>query len=325
MAAIGVGIIGLGIHGSRYARHIVEDVEGLRLTAVCRRSEEGRRQARAWDACYYRDWQELIMAPEVEAVIAVTTPDLNLAIGRLCASLGKPLLAEKPLAVNTSQATELVAAFARKGLPLTVGQTLRFNATILALKELLPKAGQLFSFYANQRLEPSSHPWLEIPEIAGAGVVLHTAVHLFDALRFITGREVRRVRATMHHRHNPRLEDLFTALIEMDHDLVGTIDASKVGPARSGRFEFVGSQGQLAGDQVHGFVDFLVHNAIEPLARHQPVSTIIPLLRAWKTHLQGSGPNPIPGEEGLAAVRICEACRRSAQEDRWVDLASEQF
>ena len=32
-----VGLIGLGIHGLRYAKHIVEDVANLELVAVCRR------------------------------------------------------------------------------------------------------------------------------------------------------------------------------------------------------------------------------------------------------------------------------------------------
>ncbi len=318
--ALKVGIIGTGKHGSRYARHILHDVDGLELAAISRRSAEGEKQARAWGARYHRDWQQLVDDPEVEAVIAVTTPNLNLDIAGACALAGKALLMEKPLAPDAAAAGKIVDIFSQNNLPLTVAQTLRYNTTILALKEYLPKAGRLFSFYANQRLEPSDHPWLEDPELAGAGVILHTAVHLFDALRFITGKEVVRVRATMFQRHNPKLEDLFTALIELNHDLVGTVDASKVGPARSGRFEFVGSKGQLQGDQVHGFVDFLHHNGIEPLDRKEPISTIVPLLDDWREYILGTGPNPIPGEEGLAAVRICEACRKSALEDRWISL-----
>ena len=40
-----VGVIGTGKHGSRYARHIINDVDGLALTAISRRSEVGRQQA----------------------------------------------------------------------------------------------------------------------------------------------------------------------------------------------------------------------------------------------------------------------------------------
>ncbi len=33
-----IGIIGTGKHGSRYANHIVNDIDGLELTAISRRS-----------------------------------------------------------------------------------------------------------------------------------------------------------------------------------------------------------------------------------------------------------------------------------------------
>ena len=41
-----IGVIGTGKHGSRYANHIVKDVDGLTLAAISRRSPEGLDQAR---------------------------------------------------------------------------------------------------------------------------------------------------------------------------------------------------------------------------------------------------------------------------------------
>ncbi len=66
--------------------------------------------------------------------------------------------------------------------------------------------GRLLSVSASQRLEPSTS-WLEEPEIAGGGIIFHTAVHLFDALRFITGDEIATIRAVARNIYNPRLED----------------------------------------------------------------------------------------------------------------------
>jgi len=44
---IGLGLIGLGKHGSRYARHIAEDPTDASLVAVCRRNRvEGEHIAR---------------------------------------------------------------------------------------------------------------------------------------------------------------------------------------------------------------------------------------------------------------------------------------
>lgn len=320
MKAIKIGIIGTGRHGSRYGDHIVRDMDGLRLTAISRRSSDGDTQADAWSCARYADWRKLVADPDVEAVITVVPPALNLEIARSCAQEGKPLLVEKPLGVSSRTAGEIVELFSRQGLPLTVGQTLRFNPVVRSLRSQLPSIGKLYGFSANQRLEPSSLTWHEDPELAGAGVSFHTAVHVFDALRYITGHEVKRLMALVHQRHNTALEDLLTVMVEMDNGVVGTIDCSKVGHARSGRFEFVGLDGQLHGDQVHNTLERIRGTEIENLHPTGSPDTILSLLERWQTFLSGQGENPVSGEDGLAAVRLCEACLESARTDAWVSI-----
>jgi predicted dehydrogenase len=169
-------------------------------------------------------------------------------------------------------------------------------------------------------LEPSSLPWLEDPEVAGSGVVLHTAVHMFDALHFITGCPVTRVRASMRRIHNANLEDLFTAQVELENGAVGTVDATKVGRARTGRYEFVGHNGELHGDQMHGRLEFVAGTSIEPIIHEAPTGTIVPLLKDWTSFLNGQAINPVSGEEGLAALKVCSACLSSARADDWVTV-----
>lgn len=106
----------------------------------------------------------------------------------------------------------------------------------------------------------------------------------------------------------------------MEGGLVGTVDASKVGPARLGRFEFVGENGQLQGDQIHNFVELVKGSEISSIALEKPASTIIPLLRGWHEFLLGMGENPVPGVDGAAAVEIADACLRSAASDAWVSI-----
>jgi len=317
-SSIAVGIIGTGIHGSRYAQHIAQDLPELALAALSRRSSEGAEQAEKWGCRHHPRWPDLVDDPGVEAVIAAVTPDLNPAIAAACASAGKPLLLEKPLATDVAAGEGMLDAAARAGIPFTVAQTLRYNSVIAALRRELGRAGRLHSFSASQRLERSTHPWLEDPAVAGGGVILHTAVHVFDALRFITGREFARVRALSARRYNPQLEDLFVATLEMTGDLLGTVDASKVGPSRSGRYEFVGDEGQLQGDQIHGRLEFVRGADQSALSVEAPQPTLPPRLRDGARHLRGEGPNPIPAAEGLAALRICEAGRRAAAEGREV-------
>ncbi len=317
-----VGIIGTGRHGSRYATHILHDVDGLALAAISRRSGAGRTQARAWGCRFFADWRELVREPRVEAVIAVVPPALHSDIARACAAAGKPLLLEKPIAVSVAAGHDIVELFRHRDLPLTVGQTLRYNTVIRHLRQRLPEIGRLYAFSANQRIEPSTLAWHGQPELAGAGVSFHTAVHVFDALRYLTGLEVVRVCATVRREHNPCLEDSLAVVVEMEEGVIGTMDCSKVGHARSGRFEFVGSEGQLAGDQIYTTCERIRGLDVHPLDPGRPVGTIVPLLRDWREFLAGNGPNPVTGGDGLAAVRCCQACLESARQGCWVDVRS---
>lgn len=318
-----IGIIGIGKHGARYAEHIVKDVPGLQLTAVARRSEEGREQARRWRCRWFADWGDLVRSPEVDAVICAVPPTVNAAIADLCGRLGKPMLVEKPLAGNAESAAQLVRHLDDCGVALTVGQTLRYNPVIRKLRDELSELGTLHTCYANQRLEPGSQAWLEDPAVAGAGVALHIAVHVFDALFFITGLKIVRVAACCKTVRTSLLEDVVLIRVEMENDVSGLIDVSKVGLGRSGRYEFICSSGHLYGDQIRGYVNRVSEAGETTIGRYDPVPTIMPLLQDWLRFLSGTGPNPVPGKDGLYAVRVGEACRESCRTGSWAEVPAE--
>lgn len=317
---IRVGIIGTGIHGSRYANHIVNDIDGLILAGISRRSSEGITQAEKWNTKYFADWKDLVSNPEIDAIIAVTPPVLNLEVAKQCAAASKPLLIEKPLARNGEEAEEIVKLMEASNAPLTVGQTLRYNPVIKALKEQLPSMGKLHSFAINQRLEPSNLAWHDDQELAGSGVIIHTAVHIFDALRVITGLRIVRVMAAARCIHSKHLADLFTILAELEDGTLGTIDVSKVGQARSGRYEFVCEEGQLHADQIHSFTKRIKNNLVSSVDKIKQKPTISHLLTDWQLFLNDAVENPILGNDALYAVQVCDACVKSSKDNKWVNV-----
>jgi predicted dehydrogenase len=315
-----IGIIGTGRHGSRYANHIVNDIDGFELTSISRRSSEGRTQAESWGAEYYGDWKELVSSSRVDAVICAVPPVLNLEIAKACSKHGKALLLEKPLAVNSAEAAELVRVMHSSGVKLTVGQTLRYNPVIRQLREELPNQGQLYTIYANQRLEPSDIKWLENPAEAGGGITFHIAVHVFDALHYITGLKVLRVSAMCRACKTKHLEDLALIHVEMEQGVVGIIDVSKLSSSRSGRYEFICEKSQLHGDQVHGYVNCISANEEKRIGNFEPVPTIKALLQDWYLFLKNEGENPVTGEDGFYAIRASEASLESSEDSRWVNV-----
>lgn len=315
-----IGIIGTGCHGSRYAEHLIKDCKNLQLAAISRRSGEGAHQAAGWQTRWFEHWAELIEAAETEAVICAVPPALHLAIATLCSRYGKPLLIEKPLAINYQDGAAIVSVMQEQQVPLTVGQTLRYHPVIRTLRDQLPQLGQLFSAYANQRLEPATSGWLEAPQEAGAGITFDRAVHVFDALHFITGLKVQRVSAMCRVCKTKHLEDLALIHVEMEQGVAGIVDISKLSTSRSGRFEFIGEKSQLHGDQIQGQVSIIKAHVESPLATLQPMPTIPALLDDWAAFLRGEQENPVTGEDSLYAIRVSEASLESSEDSRWVNV-----
>jgi predicted dehydrogenase len=317
---IHIGIIGTGKHGSRYANHIVHDLAGMNLTAICRRSDTGRQQANDWQCRYYQQWNDLIHDAEVDAVISVVPPALNQDIAKACAAAGKPLLLEKPLAVSLEAGAEIVSGFANAGLGLTVGQTLRYNPMIRTARENIGKIGTIRSIVAQHQLEPSDLPWLQDPCQAGAGVILHTAVHVFDALKYITGLQVARVRAAGYKYGNRGVEDLVSVNLEFENGAAGLVQSGKVCPARYGGYQFFGENGLLAGDQIYNELEIVHGTTRRAITPHIGFLPIQQLLIHWLAFLEGRGENPIPGEAGFDALKICVACLKSMRKGDWVEV-----
>ena len=191
---LGIGLIGLGKHGSRYARHIVEDLRDTALVAVCRQNRpEGEKLAAASGCAFYDNYHDLVADSRVDAVVVVVPPTLHPAIVEAACRAGKPLLVEKPLATSLAEARRIASMVSASGVRAMVAHTLRFNSTIQTVQAHVPEIGRLHALYLSQRFEPSPLAWLDRRTESGGGIVLHTGVHSFDLLRFLTGCEVTRV------------------------------------------------------------------------------------------------------------------------------------
>lgn len=137
---LGIGLIGTRRYGSRYVAHVLTDLPQLWLAAISRRSSEGAVQARRLGVRHHAHWEDLVRDLEVEAVIVVLTLRMHEPIAEICAAERKPLLLEKPLAVDGTTGARIVELFREAGVPLNVAQTLRYNTTIRSLKSSLPCA-----------------------------------------------------------------------------------------------------------------------------------------------------------------------------------------
>jgi len=312
MAALRFGLIGLGIHGTRYAHHISHDLPGVRLAAVCRRDPaQGQDSATQYGATYYPDFRSLIGSSEVDAVCAVVPPDLHPEIAEAAADAGVPLLLEKPLAVDLAGIERILRATVASPAPIMVAHTLRYNRTVLGVKKILAQLGPIHLVALNQRFEPAGRDWLDRPGPGGA--ILNTGIHEFDLLGFLTGCEVRSVRCRTRRVFTSQTEDVFAAVMDLEPgSVLATVDASRAAGGRSNRIEIAARDGQISGDHGLGKVRVLTGRAYKDLPDPEDIPTVCATLADFLRLLHGEIPNPIPPVEAARAVAIAVACHESA-------------
>jgi predicted dehydrogenase len=310
---LGIGLIGVGRHGLRYARHILQDLPAASLKAVCRRHPgQGLDLPGAESVMVYGQAQALIDDPSVEAVIVVTPPVFTREICRLAVQARKPLLIEKPLAASAADAEVMVSQARQAGVPLMTAQTLRFDSTIQELRRRGPEIGR------SERLLLTSH--IEMRKTAPGhadgygkrGALLEIGVHMLDLIRFLTGEEVRDVRCTMDRLPPTAPETVVAAEVTTHGGMICVLDIARVPEGRVGLAEWTGSQGRLQADWISRRLRWT--GGADSREWELPLSqTVLATLTAFLQAVEHRAPMPITGEDGLRAVEIAEACYRSAE------------
>jgi len=322
MSRLGIGLIGVGKHGVRYATHITRDLaEELRLVAIARRdTDAARRQAAEFGCRAYHDYRELIAAADVDVLIVVVPPTAHPAIMEAAAAAHRPVLLEKPAAANLVDGQRILRAVRAAAIPVMVAHTVRYASVVPVLLRAREAIGPLHALRLSQRFEPSRPGWIDDPAIAGGGMTLHTGVHVFDLARLLTGMEAERVSCEMARVGTVHTEDNFAAVIRFGGGgggvVLADIAGSRATASRCGAIEIAGERGQLVADHVFNTAAIVRGTVSTVLAVPPPASTVLEVLRDFTRAIRSGTPMPIPLEEGLRAVAIADACYEAAASGR---------
>lgn len=310
-----IGLIGVGKHGMRYARHISDDMPDLELAAIARRdADRAAAQARELGAHPYTDYRELIERGGVDAVISAVPPAHNVDIVRCAARAGLPVLLEKPAAPSLAAGRELLAAVRAHPTPVMVAQTLRYNGVVRALASARADLGALHSLTFTQRFERSVLGWIDDPAQAGGGIVLQTGVHAFDLMRWLSGLAPDAVTCQTQMVHTRRTEDGFVATVRLGGGAaLATVSCARTAGARNGHIELSGERGTLIGDHVLNRAYKVVGTTMDALPLAPPIPTVREVLRDFVSAVRAGAPMPITLADGLRAVAVVDACYAAAR------------
>ena len=136
---IRVGIVGAGTNTRD--RHIpgLQAIEGVEIVSVCNRSAESSNRAAEQFGIptTYAHWNELVEAPDTNAIVIGTWPYLHCQATLAALAAGKHVLCEARMAMNATEAWEMYdAAQANPHLVVQIvpsPMTLRVDATLQRL------------------------------------------------------------------------------------------------------------------------------------------------------------------------------------------------
>jgi myo-inositol 2-dehydrogenase/D-chiro-inositol 1-dehydrogenase len=335
MARIGVGVIGLGRMGALHAEHLDGMIKGARLVAAAVDPEHRRTLERTGGTPYplLSSAEELIMNPQVEAVVIASPSSLHHEHITLAASNGKAIFCEKPLAASVEAAITAVQAVERAGVPFQIGFQRRFDPGYARAKELVMGgavgAVELFRGVTCDRIPPVSYLR------TSGGLFWDLGVHDFDAARFLLNEEIVAVHATGTIQVEPALAefddiDYGVVVMRFGNGALGVVQNSWRAPwGYEIRAEVYGSKGKVVTELDEKVPTWLYADLRRSSERHHLF--VERFREAYRLELQafidalGAGRKPSPdASDGLKALQVADAATRSRREDRWVTIGINQ-
>jgi myo-inositol 2-dehydrogenase/D-chiro-inositol 1-dehydrogenase len=310
-APLRVGVMGAGRIGRVHADLLARQLPGAELAAVNDAVPAlAAELAAELGVPEAASPEELLAAPEVDAVAICSSTETHADFIVAAARAGKAIFCEKPVSLDLAEVDRALGAVEAAGVPFQIGFNRRFDPAHESVRT----------------------PGIEYVRGSG-GIFLDMTIHDFDMARYLTGSEVVQVYATGAVRIEPAFADagdLDTAVVTLVHEsgCITAIDNSRRAVyGYDQRVEVFGSRGMAASENP------LRHNGIARTAdgtHTQPLPHFFlerygeSYVREWEAFVAalraGEAP-PVGPVDARAPLVIGLAAWRSVREGRTVRVA----
>lgn len=140
----------------------------------------------------YRDYQELLADPDVDAVSLALPNNLHMPVAIAALEAGKHVLVEKPLALNAEEGQLMVDAAERAGRVLAIAFNRRYRQDVQLVERHV--AGGNFggiyyakAYWMRRAGIPGFGTWFSSKAMAGGGSLIDLGVHILDMALYMMG------------------------------------------------------------------------------------------------------------------------------------------
>jgi predicted dehydrogenase len=315
----------------------ISELTDARLVAVCDIAPDvAKSVGDKYGVPYCTDYHELIDRPDVDAVTIATPHYFHPEVAIYAMERGKPVLSEKPIAVNVSAADAMIATAKRTGVPFAVMFQSRTEPAWRAAGELV-KAGKLGEIYrtllvyADFRTQAyyDSAGWRATWSGEGGGVLMNQSPHALDRLTWLGGLPCKVTAYTATRNHKIEVEDVGMAMLEYPNGGIGFIHCSVNETPGTMLMEISGEKGKLRVITNPKGQQELTFWEVDPGVKaysdgsgemwSKPPATEVPIelpqlpqghgevLRNFTAHILNGEPLLTPGIEGINATELIDA------------------
>ncbi len=276
---------------------------------------------------------EALKGKSFTAAILVTPPDGHLAQCRQLFEAGLPILAEKPLTVDLSEAVSIINLSERHALPLSVGLNFRFLPVHRKQRELLTTEflGAVgFGEFIYRRNRDGRRPGInKYPLTMRHPMMLEQSIHHLDLIRYCYGREVESIMCRTWnppwsmYAHDANVHALLTLEGGIAINYFGTWSGGWNVPGFEWRTDCEG--GVIVQRELFSQLNYarktdtdLTLVALEPAEAFYDDTAL--LLKEFLQALHGRTPVPCGARDHLRTLALCFAGIESSKTGRAVDM-----
>ena len=328
------GVIGVGRIGKIHIENLKYRIDGSDVVAISDvDSDELSKVAKHFDiSITTKDFGEILKRKDVDAVVICSPTDTHAKIIQEAAAAKKHIFCEKPIDLSLDKINKTINSVSKNDVKFMVGFNRRFDPNFKKVHEITStgKIGQPQILKITSR-DPSPPP-VEYLKASG-GIFLDMTIHDYDMARYLVGSEVTEVYAKGNILVDSAFKeandlDTVITLLSFENGAIGTIDNSrKAVYGYDQRVEVFGSEGMVT--VKNNTLDNHIYYNTEGQHTALPLNFFMDrytesYLVEMNTFLEciiSDKEPPVSGNDGLIAVVIGLAAKKSAVENRSVKIS----
>lgn len=242
MKKIKVAVIGVGNMGKNHVRIYSKIAD---LVAVSDLDEQlGINVAQKYNTRFYKDYKQIIEKEKIDAVSVVVPTNLHKELVTYFLQEKIPILVEKPIADNLSDASKMLRMVQKNKTFLMVGHVERFNPAVIKLKQIIEeeRLGKIISFLA---IRVGITP----PNPAASDVALDLGIHDVDVFNYLLNKYPDRKKIVKTKLFSRNMADSSILLLEYGK-VTGVIQTNWITPVKIRKLYVSGVEGYAELDYI---------------------------------------------------------------------------